>query len=228
MNRRTSDLPTSWGNVTDPNKHRASDASFRYLVHGFWPKSMEEWLSGRDEVAESLIKLDELYANNPKYGPNDPALGDQSINLREKPEEVNGRVVLRMSLIDPWHTKTWGDAGLIVQVPEEDVLLTHTRDASTFSNVAKLREEAAAEPPVSPDKLLSLTSPETYNEVVALAGRATLCGFFCNYDANPEYMSDYALSEPDIVGLDMKHHARRLDLPFIILPAQPRRFQTNN
>ena len=83
------DEPVYWGQATDPVKHNPDD--FRYLVHAFNPFSL----------------FNAIYISK-KTGASNDEVRRQSIDLQIRPEEIDERVSLRMSLIDQDHTATWG------------------------------------------------------------------------------------------------------------------------
>jgi hypothetical protein len=109
-----------WGEVTDPKKHNPKN--FRYLVHAFNPFAT---------ASQPLIAISAELSGAYKV---DKREGDQSISLFEEPERLVERVSLSMSLIDQDHTGTWGPGGIIVEVPEENVVITSPVDTGSHNS----------------------------------------------------------------------------------------------
>ncbi|MCP9454437.1 MAG: hypothetical protein NNC24_03685 [Candidatus Nanosynbacter sp. P11B_S7_bin.28.1] len=160
------DEPVYWGQATDPVKHNPDD--FRYLVHAFNPFS----------------PFNAIYTSK-KTGASNDEVRRQSIDLRIRPEEIDERVSVSMSLIENGRTATYGSGGIIVQAPESSIVLTSPTDAGAInSNEGRLVAQGQSRGLLSPDQLLERGSPRTYNEVVAL-GRSGLraVGFFYKVDS---------------------------------------------
>lgn len=188
-----------WGGVTDPTKHNPQE--FRYLVHGLNVSSPTMMMGF---VLENQLK-GHLVLDKDK--------GDQSINLYMNPEKLVERVSLSMSLIDQDHKGTWGDAGLIVEVPEPNIVITSTSDVGAHNNdLAFLERQSTAHSLMSGNELLRLTSVDSHNEVVAVVKKATssirLVGFFYNA------LSDGTQVNP-VTSKQMEMHASRLGLPLV-------------
>jgi hypothetical protein len=191
-----------WGGVTDPTLH--NDGQFRYLVHAFNP------------MAKTTMAMANLMMEQ-SGGYEDKGLhGDQSVDLFDRPERVADRVSLSMSLIDQDHTGTWGRAGMIIEAPEDNVVITSNTDAGSHnSSVAFLRKQAADGYLLSPEQLLTQTYPSSYNEVVGLAktdsgGPLQLKGFFYKVKANGKPVEAFSANQ-------MQNHARRLGLPVVAI-----------
>lgn len=189
-----------WGGVTDPREHQ--DNRFRYLVHAFNPHSSidREWV---DFVAKQS-GLETTEKGIP-------------VNLFVKPEDISQRSALSLSLIDEKHRATWGNYGLIVEVPRANVILVSTSDSGSVPAVESiLREQIRRNPPMNGDQLIANSSPNTYNEVVSLgkteSGEAKVVGFFAKIDA------EGYLDQSQVWRL--KQHAERLNLPFVEISAE--------
>ncbi len=195
-------LPPVWGGVTDPTLH--SDGQFRYLVHAFNPLAKT-----------SMVMVNLMMEQSGGY--EDKGLhGDQSVDLFDRPERVADRVSLSMSLIDQDHTGTWGRAGMIIESPEDNVVITSNTDAGSHnSSLAFLRKQAADGYLLSPEQLLAQTYPSSYSEVVGLAktdngGSLQLKGFFYKVKANGKPVEAFSANQ-------MQNHARRLGLPVVAI-----------
>ena len=188
--------PVYWGQATDPVKHNPDD--FRYLVHAFNPFSL----------------FNAIYISK-KTGASNDEVRRQSIDLRIRPEEIDERVSVSMSLIDQDHTATWGGAGIIVAAPESSVVLTSPTDAGVLNSYRdRLITQRQSRGLLSPDQLLECSSPHTYNEVIAL-GRSGLraVGFFYKVDSRKKPVdSDLAAN---MLGL-----GRRTGLPVVEIPKE--------
>lgn len=190
-----------WGETTDPITHNPN--SFRYLVHAINPSS--PMFAAQFDLTSKLdgITYDESW-------------GNQKISMLDQPERVAERVSLSMSLIDQGNTSTWGNAGLIIGAPEENIVLTSEKDAGTNnSHLNYLRVQGDVHGIMSADDLLFRTSPNTYNEVVAIAdqdgSKLELRGFFLKTTSKGE------LLDPNLANI-MIMNAQRLGLPIIELP----------
>lgn len=186
-----------WGGVTDPRNH--DPRNFRYLVHAFNPYA---------RFSQQLIAT-ELSAYEV-----DKSEGDQSINLFEEPERLGERVSLSMSLIDQDHTGTWGPGGIIVEAPEENIIITSPTDSGSYNSSKEfLKRQAQNRTRLSGDQLLQLTSSGIYNEVVAFAKSESgktlrLKGLFIKVDKRGQPIDP-------VIAEKLKQHARRLNLPLI-------------
>jgi hypothetical protein len=193
--------PGVWGSVTDPSLHQ--DGQFRYLVHAFNPMAKTTMM-----MANLMMEQSGGYEDKGLHG-------DQSVDLFAHPERVADRVSLSMSLVDQDHTGTWGRAGMIVEAPEDNILITSSADVgSNNSSVAFLRKQAADGYLLSPDQLLAQTYPSSYNEVVGLAnteeGKLELKGFFYKVKSNGKPVEAYSANQ-------VQNHARRLGLPVVAI-----------
>lgn len=196
-----------WGGVTNPREHNPE--KFRYLIHAINPMAT---------VTMGLIGAVTLM-DNP--APNaDTGEGDQTVNLYSEPERLAERVALSCSLVDQDHTKTWGEAGLIVEALPGNVLVTSAKDVGAIAStkeVENLRREYSL---LTAEQLLQQTGAGSYNEVVVVASKegakVKLAGFFYKVtsDGKPFDKSLYQ---------QMKAHASRLNLPLIPI-VEPNRY----
>ncbi|MFO0970850.1 MAG: hypothetical protein U0520_00655 [Candidatus Saccharimonadales bacterium] len=189
-----------WGNVTEPEQHNPQ--SYRYLVHAINP-------IGQRMVFASALS----FSQEGIYGSADEQPGDQTVSLIDNPERVGDRVAVSMSLIDQDHTGTWGNAGLIVTAPEDNVILTHSRDVGTHGgDIDMLRKQSERYVKFDPDQLLAASSENTYNEVVGLgsteSGNLELQGFFIKVNSDGKPFDE---SLANII----RAHANRLKLPVV-------------
>lgn len=179
-----------------PSQHNPDN--FRYLVHAFNPFSL----------------FNAIYISK-KTGASNDEVRRQSIDLRIRPEEIDERVSVSMSLIENGHTATYGSSGIIVQAPESSVVLTSPTDAGVLNSYRdRLITQGQSRGLLSPDQLLECSSPHTYNEVIAL-GRSGLraVGFFYKVDSRKKPVdSDLAAN---MLGL-----GRRTGLPVVEIPKE--------
>lgn len=192
--------PRFQGDTTDPSKH--DPTNFRYLVHALNPGA---------KMSAMRIAVDFSDHINSSHG-------NQSINMYKQPERVAERVSLSMSLIDQDHTATWGDGGLIISAPEENIVLTSRTDAGTHNNDKNfLLGQGARHGVMSADQLLATTSPRQYNEVVALAdndgSKLETIGFFYKVTSKGEPVDP-------VIARQMRMHAERLGLPVVEIPQE--------
>jgi hypothetical protein len=197
-----------WGGVSDPSSH--SEEGFRYLIHAFNPLA---------SPSMALINTIHAHAKHQRGEDHriDPSHGDQTINLFEQPERVAQRVSLSMSLIDQAHTGTWGDGGIIVEVPEQNIIATGGQDIGSMnSDPDFLRQQFASSTRHNGDQLLQISSENLHNEVVAFANvdgsKIVLKGFFYKTDSKGEPVNE-------IVARKMQEHASRLGLPIVTVKA---------
>ena len=190
------DEPVYWGQTTDPDQHNPDN--FRYLVHAFNPFS----------------PFNAIYTSK-KTGASNDEVRRQSIDLQIRPEEIDERVSVSMSLIENGRTATYGSGGIIVQAPESSIVLTSPTDAGAInSNEGRLVAQGQSRGLLSPDQLLERGSPRTYNEVVAL-GRSGLraVGFFYKVDSRKKPV-DSGLAA-NMLGL-----GHRTGLPVVEIPEE--------
>lgn len=199
-----------WGDITDPKQH--SPAKFRYLIHAINPMAT----STMAMVGISVMKDDPRAINKEE--------GDQTINLFSQPERLDQRVALSCSLVDQDHHGTWGRAGLIIETPQENVLITDSSDVGAIVMSRKnLLEQARKRHLLTADQLLQQTYSSSYNEVVVLANnegkKVVLAGFFYKTTEDGTPM-DEALYRK------MSMHAQRLNLPLIPI-TEPNPYKEN-
>ena len=189
----------TWGNVTEPTKH--NPAKFRYLIHAINPMATTSM-----GLVGAIVARDEPTAITKDDG-------DQSINLYSQPERLGERVALSCSLIDQDHYGTWGKAGLIVEAPQDNVIITDSNDVGAIVMSKKnLMEQAAKHSKYSAEQLLQQTYPTPYNEIVVLANEAgkkvALAGFFYKVTEEGKPMDEGLFRK-------MRMHASRLNLPLV-------------
>lgn len=188
-----------WGEVTSPREH--NQAKFRYLVHAINPMATSSM-----GMIGAMVAIDEPRTMSKEDG-------DQTINLYSYPERLGERVALSCSLVDQDHHGTWGRAGLIVETPQDNVLITDSTDVGAIVMSKKaLLEQARKRHLLTADQLLQQTYPSSYNEVVVLANnegrKVVLAGFFYKTAEDGTPM-DEALYKR------MSMHAQRLNVPLI-------------
>lgn len=193
----------TWGNTTDPKNHDPNN--FRYLVYGINPMAKLTVPSVMHQEISDRVDGGESVDNNIRAG--------QAVDLLARPEQLSGRVSLGMSLIDQGHLGTWGSGGLILQVPQGNVLLTSGEDLGAVNwNIDRLRERGKKEPPMEAEALLQRTTPSSYNEVVAATqtenGSIQLQGFFIKTNVDGDPISQTLADE-------IRKQADRLHLPVV-------------
>lgn len=189
---------TPWGGVTNPKLH--CQDNYRYLVHAINPTTdfmRLVCLTVMIEDPNSINKED----------------GDQTIDLSNQPERIAERVALSCSLIDQAHTGTWRPVGLIIQAPENNVIITQPEDAgSIIMSKKNLLRQAKEKTKSTAEELLKDSDPQRYNEVVVLANennqKVTLAGFFYK-------ITDSGLILDESLYRKMCIHAQRLQLPLV-------------
>lgn len=192
-----------WGGTTEPLQHNPEN--YRYLVHAINPFSQMNALTITLYDARDGITYDKAW-------------GDQKISMYDRPERLAERVSLSMSLIDQDHTGTWGAAGLIVEAPKHNVVLTSSSDTGAHNNnLDFLMRQADKYGVQDGDTLLSLSYPGSYNEVVAVANRdghpVQLKGFFYKATQSGEPYNKQLAKR-------MQMHGSRLGLPVIAITEQ--------
>jgi hypothetical protein len=197
-----------WGDVTDPQSHDPN--KFRYRVHGMS-------IAGTRSMAEAYARV-----NHESYGLTDEDVAAQRTDLLAEPERLRERHTLSASLIDTRHRGTWNKAGIIVGVPESDVVITAPHDAGTVHGnreVLERHNQRLGLPKLSPDELLEQTGEGGRSEVAIVAGSAAL---LVSFSATREVRGRFGITrtrdvDPETARL-MARHAKRLDLPFVRIP----------
>jgi hypothetical protein len=108
-------IAASWANgFTDPREH--NDGSFRYLVHGLQDQA--------SDTIQTLALIGQMRRGQ---------AGDigEKIDLLMEPHKVGDKKIVSASVIDQNHRVTFGDAGLILKTPPENVLDAFPEDAGT-------------------------------------------------------------------------------------------------
>lgn len=187
-----------WGEVTSPREHKPD--KFRYLVHGINP------------IAPIDMAIRGVMLERDHPGAVSKEDGDQTINMFSQPERLGERVSLSCSLIDQGHSGTWGEAGLIIEAPSENICITSPSDGGVWGVSKKLLEEQASQNVILTAEELLASTTGSYNEVVVLANKggkkAHLAGFFYKTTDDGEPINE-ALAE------DFMRHAKRLNLPIV-------------
>lgn len=191
-----------WGGVSNPEEH--DPKKFRYLVHAFNLLST---------ISQPLIAISAKLSGAYKVDKREDDQ-QQAINLFDQPERLDERVSLSMSLIDQEHTETWGEGGIIVEAPQENIVITAATDfGSHNSSKDFLRRDGQDQLRLSGEQLLQSTFDGIYNEVVAFAKSESgetvrLKGFFIKVDKRGQPIDS-------VIAEKMEQHARRLNLPLI-------------
>ncbi len=194
------DMSLYWGNLTDPREHDPNN--FRYLGHALNVDG-STWTFMERKAVERGIGY----------------VAGQAIDLSEKPSHITKAVTKSTSLIDREHSSTWSNAGLILGIPPEDILITAPLDAGAIhgsreKTVKPLRERHPTL--LRPEELLARSVAYTHNEVVVATGNAAVIGFFTKI--NP-YSG--RIVAPNLTAR-LAHHAKRMRAPLITLPVSDR------
>jgi len=154
----------SWQNsFTDPRNH--NPRNFTYLVHG---------LNSPIGRAIQAIALHDI-GTDPNKKPD--------VDLEREPLRIAEKPIISTSVIDRRHSATWGNAGLILRTPPENIVSIYREDAGTpWYDPEKSLEATGGELACTVDELLEQTRPSSYNEVVIQgsteAGKTEVVGFF--------------------------------------------------
>lgn len=197
-----------WSEVTDPQDHDPNN--FQYLVHGMS-------VAGTRGMANAYAGVDHA-----SYGLTEEDVAAQRTDLLATPERVQERHTLSTSLVDTKHRGTWNKAGIIVGVPEDDVVITAPHDAGTVHGskaVLEKHNQRLDLPKLPPDELLQQTGETGRNEVAVAAGNVALLGFF---SVTHQVRGRFGITrtrdiDPETAKL-MSNHAKRLGLPFVRFP----------
>lgn len=194
------------GCVTDPNKHQ--EGNFRYTVYGINLSAKFAMMDEGLKMAESgLATQDEITK--------------QATNLLVRPEMVASRVGVSMSIIDQDHRGTWGDVGLIIGVPVENMIATSTSDLGSGGTSAEwLRRIGQRHQILDPEQILGGSGKDNYNEIVAWGttesgSKLKLVGFFAK-----TVEGEYVDAEN---AYQLEAQAKRLGIPLVKIE-QPNRF----
>ncbi len=194
-------LPKSieiWGGVTDPRHHKPRN--FRYTVYGIDLMSkLGMTMQGIDFMQRGEASQEEAKK--------------QGINLLRKPEAVAERVGVSMSLIDQDHIGTWGNSGLIIEVPVDNMIAASTTDLGSGGTSAEwLKRIGRLNSIQGADQILLGSGKDNYNEIVAWGtsedgSPLKLAGFFSKTIDGEDV-------DPDNAKI-LREHAKRLGLPFV-------------
>jgi|GEM_PF-3464343 len=145
------------------------------------------------------------------------------IDLLEDPTRIAEKSVISTSVINPEHSHLWGDVGLIISCPPQNVLGIYPEDAGTpwFKLAKDVRRDGLS---CTVDELLAATTNTFHNEVViegTTAGSSIeLIGILIVVGKDGKPMDEYS-SEI------MVRHANRLKLPIVkVLDRSPRTVDT--
>lgn len=182
---------------SEPKPLMAAGEEFRYLVHG---------LMGRGARAVQHVDLIQKGAHN----------SDFNIDLLRNPKKVHKKPMVSCSIIDQDHRATFGEAGLILRAPFENVVDMAPNDiGSNFHDPGNaLRDQRANGNiwPLSP--LLRETSHTEHNEVLLEGetedGKLEVIGFFIKVDKEGFPLDPETAKEIQV-------HARQTGLPVIEL-----------
>lgn len=107
-------IAVSWNTgFTDPAAH--DETRFKYLVHGLQGKA--------GEIVQILHAIDRM-----KRGEGDLL---QMIDLLEQPYRIGNKKIISASVIDQDHRITFGNGGLILKTPFENILDAAPQDIGT-------------------------------------------------------------------------------------------------
>lgn len=190
----------SWcSGFTNPSDH--NNERYRYLIHGL-----------ASPIGRSIQQIAMIEHN----------LGDRHanpINLEEEPEKINEKIRISASVIDEKRRSTWGDVGLILSTPPENIRGIYSADAGTpwYDDAVGVESTLSC----TIEELLEQTTPGLYNEVVLTgttsAGKVELVGFFVNIFADNDYV------DPEMAR-KIRILSRHINLPLVeILDESPRR-----
>jgi len=172
----TSDRLEEWDELTDPRTQNPNVREDLFSEHPENPKSTQGFLDFRylvHGIMPQVCKLDQMIAVCDEMRRN-PGMKPNHIDLLEEHRRINEKPTISTSLIDAQHRVTFGNAGFILKTPLENILKTCAGDCGNrfFAGedyVAELYRERGVYGIASPSRVLSLTSPSQWNEIV-LAG----------------------------------------------------------
>jgi hypothetical protein len=185
-------LKTDWEQGFTSPSDNGDD--FRFLVHGLLP--------------DYLVYKVALLKEGGGYDP------DQDIDLLRDPSKIHKKKLISTSCVDQNHRDTYGDVGLILSVPFENVLHMSPKDSGTdfMAPDAVLKRNLDCREMMSLDVIMSATGKCARNEIRLTgeteAGRVKVVGFFIKVEKdgtpiNPE-MAYQIVRLADISGLPLK------------------------
>jgi hypothetical protein len=187
-----------WSVSTNPAKH--NQKRYRYLVHAF---------------NNSNHNMGLITAMNTNPDNHNDTIAPK-IDIQNSPEMVKKRYSISCSLIDPDHTGTWGDCGLILEVPDENaIFITAMSDAGTPNYNIDRMEQLAKVSKKSPEYILENSGKNSYNEVVVRGSSSELRGFFI------KVYSDTGLPIDNLMAQKMRNLATNLNLPIVEIQVEP-------
>lgn len=192
QNYSSEEVIKSWDFLTDPKNH--NENNFCYLVHG---------------LQNSISRIKQFLFIYEKGGWNDA----HYFNLLESPLEINKKKLISASVVNNSHIKTYGELGLIIKSPFENILHTCISDNGTdFTNPEFVLQNSKKI--ILPIESLIKQSYKnnSYNEVVltgeTISGKVEVVGFWIN---------TFEDNEPiDRDGADkLSFFAKKYNLPLI-------------
>ncbi|MCF6276499.1 MAG: hypothetical protein L3J07_01475 [Candidatus Magasanikbacteria bacterium] len=158
------DLHKSWNFLTDPKNH--NEKEFCYLVHG-----LQNSIS---RIKQFLFIYEKDVWNDTHY-----------FDLLKNPFEINKKKLISASVVNNSHIKTYGELGLILKFPFENILHTCISDSGTdFTNPeCVLKNSKKIVLPI--ENLINQSCKNSsYNEVVLTgkteSGEIETVGFWVN------------------------------------------------
>jgi len=125
-------------------------SNFRFLVHAVVSDARAEvFVFGALNAIEEGVKWEHKSAKNVFVDPND----------------FLKRPYISCSIIDPLHRATWGTAGVILKVPEKNIICADSDDMGTIPN----NEMYVRNRPDNANQVISTTDYYQYNEVLVSA-----------------------------------------------------------
>ncbi|PJA89982.1 MAG: hypothetical protein CO137_01315 [Candidatus Magasanikbacteria bacterium CG_4_9_14_3_um_filter_32_9] len=186
------ELNKSWNIFTNPKIHNKNN--FCYLVHG---------------LQNSISRIKQFLFIYEKGGWNDA----HYFNLLENPLEINKKKLISASVVNTSHIKTYGELGLIIKSPFENILHTCISDNGTdFTNPeGVLKNSQKIILPIG-NLIKQSCENNSYNEVVLTGetknGKVEVVGFWINTFEDGEPI--------DRDGADkLSFFAKNYDLPLI-------------
>lgn len=193
------------GGCTKPSEHNPE--MFRYLVHGFNP------------VAASTVPMLNAYVNLSYLKAGVKPTITPYVDLLTEPTKLRERHAISTSLIDKSHQGTWGDCGLILEIPNDSsVYTTSTSDSGSINYIQEEIEASASRQKIqSANQILSGSGSDIYNEVVIKGALAELTGFFIKVYIDTRKALNPGLAQKIIL------QAKSLNLPVVELDVEPKR-----
>mgnify|MGYP003395358836 FL=1 len=171
-------IAASWtDSFSDPARH--DDEHFRYLVHGFQGDG--------GDIVQKLSVIDEMRKGRALN------MGEE-IDLLLHPHRIGDRKIISSSVIDQDHRTTFGNAGLILKTPAQNVLDTSPDDMGTdfYDQDAAIAKSEKVVCTVG--ELLEASARDRWNEVLLLgtteAGKVEVTGFWIKVDEDGNILDE--------------------------------------